>query len=47
MTEQAGQEGMTIGLKRFRDPGQLRLDRMLIQPFIGPLEVDQRTDGAA
>lgn len=29
----AGQEGMTIGLDLFRDPGQLRLDRMLIQPF--------------
>jgi sterol desaturase/sphingolipid hydroxylase (fatty acid hydroxylase superfamily) len=31
-----GQEGMTIGLDHFRDPGQLRLDRMLVQPFIGP-----------
>jgi sterol desaturase/sphingolipid hydroxylase (fatty acid hydroxylase superfamily) len=40
----AGQEGMTIGLERFRDPGQLRLDRMLIQPFIEP-PIDQRTDG--
>ncbi len=32
----AGQGGMTIGLDRFRDPGQLRLDRMLIQPFAEP-----------
>jgi hypothetical protein len=26
---------MTIGLDSFRDPGQLRLDRMLVQPFVG------------
>jgi len=32
----AGHEGMTIGLDRFRDPSQLRLDRMLIQPFAEP-----------
>ncbi len=32
----AGHEGMTIGLDRFRDPGQLRLDRMLMQPFAEP-----------
>lgn len=31
----AGHEGMTIGLDSFRDPGQLRLDRMLVQPFVG------------
>jgi sterol desaturase/sphingolipid hydroxylase (fatty acid hydroxylase superfamily) len=30
---QAGQEGMTIGLPAFRDHGELRLDRMLTQPF--------------
>jgi sterol desaturase/sphingolipid hydroxylase (fatty acid hydroxylase superfamily) len=29
----AGHEGMTIGLDAFRDPRQLRLDRMLVQPF--------------
>jgi sterol desaturase/sphingolipid hydroxylase (fatty acid hydroxylase superfamily) len=29
----AGHEGMTIGLNVFRDPRQLRLDRMLVQPF--------------
>jgi len=30
---EAGIEGMTIGLDSFRDPGELRLDRMLIQPL--------------
>jgi len=30
-----GHEGMTIGLDSFRDPAQLRLDRMLVQPFVG------------
>ena len=29
-----GHESMTIGLAVFRDPGQLRLDRMLVQPFV-------------
>jgi sterol desaturase/sphingolipid hydroxylase (fatty acid hydroxylase superfamily) len=29
----AGHEGMTIGIAQFRDPSELRLDRMLIQPF--------------
>jgi sterol desaturase/sphingolipid hydroxylase (fatty acid hydroxylase superfamily) len=29
----AGHEGMTIGLEQFRDPRELRLDRMLVQPF--------------
>jgi sterol desaturase/sphingolipid hydroxylase (fatty acid hydroxylase superfamily) len=28
-----GHDGMTIGLAEFRDPGELRLDRMLLQPF--------------
>lgn len=27
------QESMTIGLREFRDPRELRLDRMLLQPF--------------
>lgn len=31
----AGQLGMVIGLPSFRDPGELRLDRMLTQPFRG------------
>jgi len=30
-----GHETMTIGLDVFRDPGDLRLDRMLVQPFVG------------
>jgi sterol desaturase/sphingolipid hydroxylase (fatty acid hydroxylase superfamily) len=29
----AGHETMTIGIEQFRDPHELRLDRMLIQPF--------------
>jgi sterol desaturase/sphingolipid hydroxylase (fatty acid hydroxylase superfamily) len=28
-----GHEGMTLGIDRFRDPAELRLDRMLLQPF--------------
>jgi len=31
-----GHEGMTIGLDIFRDPRELRLDRMLVQPFVEP-----------
>ena len=31
----AGHETMTIGIKQFRDPRELRLDRMLLQPFRG------------
>jgi len=29
----AGHEGMTIGIEKFRDPAEQRLDRMLTQPF--------------
>jgi sterol desaturase/sphingolipid hydroxylase (fatty acid hydroxylase superfamily) len=29
----AGEEGMTVGLPTFRDRGELRLDRLLTQPF--------------
>jgi sterol desaturase/sphingolipid hydroxylase (fatty acid hydroxylase superfamily) len=29
----AGHEGMVIGIDQFRDPRELRLDRMLLQPF--------------
>jgi sterol desaturase/sphingolipid hydroxylase (fatty acid hydroxylase superfamily) len=29
----AGHKGMIIGIVQFRDPSELRLDRMLIQPF--------------
>jgi sterol desaturase/sphingolipid hydroxylase (fatty acid hydroxylase superfamily) len=28
-----GHSGMTIGIMELRDPAQLRLDRMLVQPF--------------
>lgn len=38
----AGQLGMTIGLDAFRDPGQLRLDRMLVQPFITPKRTEEK-----
>ncbi len=31
----AGHEAMTIGIEQFREPGDLRLDRMLVQPFRG------------
>jgi sterol desaturase/sphingolipid hydroxylase (fatty acid hydroxylase superfamily) len=30
---EAGHDGMTIGIPQFRDPKELRLDRMLTQPF--------------
>lgn len=30
---QAGHQAMTIGIEQFRDPHELRLDRMLLQPF--------------
>ena len=29
----AGHQEMTIGIEQFREPGELRLDRMLVQPF--------------
>jgi sterol desaturase/sphingolipid hydroxylase (fatty acid hydroxylase superfamily) len=29
----AGHDEMTIGIEQFRDPGELRLDRMLTQPL--------------
>ena len=31
----AGHDGMTIGLDRFREPVELRLDRLLLQPLRG------------
>lgn len=30
---EAGHEGMTIGIEQFRDPKELRIDRMLTQPL--------------
>ena len=32
---EVGHEGMTIGIEQFRNPRELRLDRMLLQPFRG------------
>lgn len=32
----AGHLGMTLGIEAFRDPRELRLDRMLIQPLLNP-----------
>jgi sterol desaturase/sphingolipid hydroxylase (fatty acid hydroxylase superfamily) len=34
----AGHDGMTIGLPVFRDRGELRLDRLLTQPFRAPAD---------
>jgi hypothetical protein len=31
--EHAGHEAMVVGIEQFRDPKELRLDRMLLQPF--------------
>ncbi|MCH8999392.1 MAG: sterol desaturase family protein [Proteobacteria bacterium] len=31
----AGHEAMTIGIEQFRTPKDLRLDRLLVQPFLG------------
>jgi sterol desaturase/sphingolipid hydroxylase (fatty acid hydroxylase superfamily) len=31
----AGHEAMTLGVAAFRDPSELRLDRMLLQPLRG------------
>ena len=41
----AGHENMTIGIEQFRDPRELRLDRMLAQPFredVGPYPLGRR-----
>ena len=39
----AGYEGMTIGLPIFRDRGELRVDRLLTQPFRTPAQVGTPT----
>ncbi len=31
----AGHDGIILGIEQFRDPKELRLDRMLVQPFRG------------
>ncbi|SDJ93746.1 sterol desaturase family protein [Billgrantia gudaonensis] len=38
----AGHLGMTIGIEDFRDVRELRLDRMLLQPFRNPVPRTQR-----
>lgn len=46
----AGHDGMTIGLDVFREPSELRLDRMLFQPFrepIGPYPIGPRSASRA
>jgi sterol desaturase/sphingolipid hydroxylase (fatty acid hydroxylase superfamily) len=43
----AGHEGMTIGLEAFRDPGELRVDRMLLQPFRRGRRAGSPSDGGA
>ena len=34
----AGYQAMTLGLEHFRDPKDLRLDRMLVMPFLKSTE---------
>jgi sterol desaturase/sphingolipid hydroxylase (fatty acid hydroxylase superfamily) len=44
----AGQERMTIGVDAFRSPEELRLDRLLVQPFRdtpGGYAINRRPDG--
>jgi hypothetical protein len=39
---------MTIGIEQFRDPRELRLDRMLVQPFhgsVGGYPIGRRAGG--
>jgi len=43
----AGHDGMTIGLPVFRDPGELRLDRLLTQPFRAPADLGVTPPGPA
>ena len=41
----AGHAGLTIGLDIFRDPAELRLDRLLLQPFVDPAGRNAVPDG--
>jgi sterol desaturase/sphingolipid hydroxylase (fatty acid hydroxylase superfamily) len=44
----AGHQEMTIGIEQFREPRELRLDRMLLQPFregVGPYPLGHRDRG--
>ncbi len=38
---EAGHDRMTIGIEQFREPKELRLDRMLTQPFRDDKETPQ------
>jgi sterol desaturase/sphingolipid hydroxylase (fatty acid hydroxylase superfamily) len=40
-----GYEAMTLGIEQFRDPAELRIDRMLHQPFRDPID-DRRLDSS-
>ena len=42
---EAGHEQMSIGIDRFRDPVELRLDRMLLQPFRSAGSAPNGNDG--
>lgn len=42
---EAGHDGMTIGIEQFRDPRELRLDRMLMQPLRDDHRSDSGRDG--
>lgn len=37
-----GHEAMTVGIEQFRTPRDLWLDRMLVQPFIGPASLRRK-----
>src|SRR5215472_6212757 len=43
---EAGHKGMTVGLPTFRERGELRLDRLLTQPFRGETTDQPRQRGA-
>ncbi|HEX5507254.1 MAG TPA: sterol desaturase family protein [Pseudolabrys sp.] len=43
----AGEQGVQIGLPDFRDPGELRLDRLLTQPFRNDRARAEHNDNAA
>ena len=42
----AGHDGMTIGLPVFRNPGELRLDRLLTQPFRQPMDLETKAQSS-
>jgi len=42
-----GHEGMTIGLNQFRDPAWERIDKLLIQPFVGPVHTRDNRDASS